>query len=151
MRQKSGIIFALAIVLVAFGSFAAVADEEETQAGTEVPSTTEAGSDIPVSVAGMTVFIDEETGELRQPTPKEATALAEAMQKLLGASAGRSAAASAESITGTGGVALAVGPDQLNFSVATVSAEGTVSFSCLDSEHAARAHVHGQVENREER
>jgi hypothetical protein len=151
MKKKSGAIFALALVLVAFGSLAAVADEEATPVGTEVPSTMEAEGVIPVPIAGMTVFIDEETGELRQPSAEEAAALAKAMQKMFGASAGLAPAASAESVTATGGVALEVGPDQLNFSVATVAADGTVRFECLDSAHAAEAHVHGPIETAEDK
>ncbi|HSL82250.1 MAG TPA: hypothetical protein VLF66_05705, partial [Thermoanaerobaculia bacterium] len=39
---------------------------------------------IPVTVAGMQVAIDPETGELRTPTPAERSALAEAFQNAFG-------------------------------------------------------------------
>lgn len=146
MRRISTWILALAVVALLGG--VAVADETQTNA--EPADGLKAGGDTPVSVAGMTVFIDEETGELRQPSAEEAAALSEAMRRMFAASAAP-AAAQEERATETGGVALAVGPEQLNFSVATVAADGTVRFECLDSAHAAQAHVHGQVETPEER
>lgn len=150
MKKKVGVICAMVLALVAFGSLAAVADEAETRDGAEAAERIAPEGTMPVSVAGMTVFIDKETGELRQPSAEEAAALGQAMQRMMEASAG-AAAAQEERATETGGVALAVGPEQLNFSVATVAADGTVRFECVDSAHAAEAHVHGQVETPEER
>lgn len=147
MRRVS--TWTLALALVALLGAPAVADE--TRDEVKVPERMKTDSGTPVSVAGMTVFIDEETGELRQPSPEEAAALAEAVRRMFEASAGSAAAAPEEQATKTGGVALAVGAEQLNFSVATVAADGTVRFECLDSAHAAEAHVHGQIETAEER
>lgn len=147
-KAKVTIVLALcAVASLAFGGVSAAADEADSQTGTTAVETAEAAGDIPVSVAGMTVFIDPETGQLRPPTAEEAAALAAAMQSLFSA---ESLEPPREIALKDGGVAIDVGLSQLDFSVATVGANG-VEFKCLDSAHAAEEHVHNQVPTTEER
>lgn len=103
-------------------------------------------------LAGMTVFIDEETGEFRAPTAEEAAALSAAMQKLL-APASRSVAAQTASprkfANGTVGVRL--GLSQMAFSTATVGADGKITQSCAHGPEQAMEHLHNHVATAEEK
>lgn len=132
-----------ASAIMVFGGLPAVADDVEPPS--ELAEDTPA-SDIPVSVGGMTVWIDAETGQLRQPTAEEAAALSAAMHEMFRAPAAAAAAPAAGFALDGGGVGIDLGLSQLDFSVATVEADGTVAFKCLDSGHEAAAHVHGPSE-----
>lgn len=150
MESRSRVIFAMALgvaACLALGGVPALADEARTQEAAEVAETVAPAGEIPVSVAGMTVFIDAESGQLRPPTAEEAAALSAAMQSLF---SGASLAAPREFALKDGGVAVDVGLSQLDFSVATVGADG-VEFNCLDSAHAAEEHVHNQTPTTEEK
>lgn len=150
MEKKSVVILALALAFLALGGMIAVAEEAETQTDATAAETVETDGDIPVSIGGMTVFIDRETGELRQPTAKEARALAREMQKMFGSGLRATIAPEAIALKG-GGVAVDLGLSQLDYSVATVDADGQVRFECLDSAHDAKAHVHNQIDSPEEK
>ncbi len=150
MEKRSGVSFALVLGVAAFlalGGVPTVADEADSQSDTNVVETVESEGDIPVSVAGLTVFIDRDTGQLRPPTAEEAAALAAALQSLFGT---ETLAPPQEIALKGGGAAIDVGLSQLDFSVATVGADG-VEFKCLDSAHAAKQHVHNQVAATEEK
>lgn len=140
------------IATFALGGAFAATDEAETQTpngpATELADT---ARELPVSVAGMTVFIDPETGKFRAPTAEEAAALTVALQSNF---AGRQPRSFREIQLDNGGVAIDVGLSQLDFSVATIGPDG-IEYDCLDSAHAAHGHVHGDAPNqapiREER
>lgn len=150
MEKKFGIILVLALAFLALGGLMAVAEEAETQTDATAIEPVEADGDVPVSIGGMTVFIDRETGALRQPTAEEAAILAKEMRKMFGLGT-RVAATPKQFASKGGGVAVDLGLSQLDYSVATVNADGQISFSCLDSANDAKDHVHNQVDSPEEK
>ena len=90
------------------------------------------------SQSAMTVVRDAETGELRAPTPAEASALQ-------GTSRARAAAAQArpQSVLRPDGTrALDLGERGLVYSVATRGADGKLSRKCVKGDHAGNAMQH---------
>lgn len=152
--ERSRLTFALvlpALAVLVLGASLALAGEVATQADSTAPPTAEPDAEgMPVSVAGMTVWIDPDTGQLRQPTAEEAAALSAAMQRMF-AAAERSPSTFAKTTRTDGSVVVNVGLGLLDFSVATVGADGEVAFHCLDSAHSASDHVHDRVETQEEK
>ncbi len=148
MEKKSlttfvlALAFVLSAILVSGGTLA-VAEESDSQA-------TEAARDIPVSVAGMTVFVDEESGELRLPTAEEAAVLAEAIERMFGPAARSAEPFETQSFAG-GAVGVDLGLSQLAFSVATVGADGAIDHECARTAEDALAHIHPQIAPREEK
>jgi hypothetical protein len=77
---------------------------------------------------------------VRTPTPEEATALAAELQRQLGDRAGQSKALPAPVQLANGGVMAPMSPELMNFSIAHVHADGTVSFDCVEGhEHGLEA------------
>lgn len=86
---------------------------------------------------GVQAHIDPATGQLRQPSPSEVKALADAVRKVF---ASRMAAQGAQAIHhGDGSVSLALGPDSLNVWVATIGPDGKLRQACVEGADAAAA------------
>lgn len=88
----------------------------------------------PMTVLGMQVHIDPETGELRTPTPEEAAALSAQLQGLFA-----SAAAAEPQVTyhEDGMLTAALDFGSMDFSVVRISGDGTPVFDCVDGASAA--------------
>lgn len=93
---------------------------------------------IPVSFAGMQVFFDPESGQMRAPTPQEARQFAEAMSRLFGR-ARRTAAAPETRPDGT--VVLELDLSQMDFTMARVRADGTLQLDHVEDATQALAVV----------
>ena len=151
MEKKSGVVVSLALAGMAFlvlGATLAVGGESESHASAEAVEPVEAEGEAPVSVAGMTVFIDQETGELRQPTAEEAAVLSAAVQRLFGGQRARTAHKQITHKSGAIGVKL--GLEHLAFSVATLGDDGELSYDCASSPEAAQRHIHDHTGTLEE-
>lgn len=103
-------------------------------------------------LAGMTVFIDEETGEFRAPTAEEAAELSAAMQRMLSPA---SRSASAETVSqrklANGAVGARLGASQMVFTVATIGADGKITQSCAHGPEQAKEYLHNHVATAEEK
>jgi len=87
-------------------------------------------------VQGVQAHIDPATGQLRQPSPSEVKALADAVRKVFATRM----AQNAQTIQhGDGSISLALGPDSLNIWVATVGPDGSIRQSCVEGANAAAA------------
>jgi hypothetical protein len=103
-----------------------------TDAAETVGAVPEVGSALtPMTIFGVQVFIDPETGLMRTPTPEEAAALAKEMQRQFGGPAAQTKGQMAQVKRADGSVMMEVGPDLMNFSVAHVLPDGTVTFDCV--------------------
>jgi hypothetical protein len=88
--------------------------------------------------AGMRVYVDPQTGQLREPTPEEAAALSAAIQ----ADESLRTLAGPQQITGVGGaIGYRLDESFSSYSVATVKPDGSVSFECVTGDKAAKAAV----------
>jgi hypothetical protein len=88
-------------------------------------------------VQGVQAHVDPATGQLRQPSPSEVKALADAVRKVF---ATRMAAQSAQAVHhGDGSVSLALGPESLNVWVATIGPDGKLRQACVEGADAAAA------------
>lgn len=77
---------------------------------------------------GVQVHTDPATGKLRQPTPAEVKALADAFR----AKVARSAQGVQVTEHADGSVSAALGPEALNVWVATVNPDGSISQACIE-------------------
>ena len=127
------------LALALLMTLAAVAPATAEQAAAEMPVFEHASvvmADTPqvldpslAALAGMRVAIDPKTGALRAPTAAEIRALdAQSPRRMPGAA--RSAAAWSIELP-DGGVAMALDPELMNFSVVGL-AGGGVAFACVD-------------------
>lgn len=118
----------LAALLALTAAGAPAAGAEETRPTTAVDPQSEITVELPF--AGMTVAVDPATGKLRQPTPAQARELAKAMM----AHFGKHAAEPVRVLQHRDGMLSAVlSPADMDFSVATVDADGKLGFQCVDS------------------
>ncbi|MEJ7615809.1 MAG: PA domain-containing protein [Pyrinomonadaceae bacterium] len=142
-RKKVGIGITLAastLFLVGASSTMVLTQTADTSSATGRSAATDAKSgeaqeDVKVDIGGAQVAVDPRTGKLRQPTPEEARALAQSMQKLYNRS--------------TKGLTLTRHPDGmksvdlkgrfLNFSVANTNPDGTIATTCVSSAEEAAA------------
>ncbi|HEY2018855.1 MAG TPA: hypothetical protein VGH38_35360 [Bryobacteraceae bacterium] len=89
----------------------------------------------PVSPGGAVVFIDPATGKIIQPSSA-------AIGTLAPQPGGPVTKAPVQQIQGSGtAVGARLGPDQLSYAVATVSADGKLSLDCVAGEKAAARKV----------
>jgi hypothetical protein len=90
---------------------------------------------------GMRVYIDPQTGQLREPTAEEAAALTAAIE----ADRGIAAMDEPQAITGTGGVVgVRLNASSESYSLATRNADGTIAMACVTGEKTAQTVVrHG--------
>lgn len=87
-------------------------------------------------LSGVQVHVDPATGQLRQPTPAEVKAFADAVRK---AFASRMAQKSQAVRHGDGSMSLALGPESLNVWVATVRPDGSLHQTCVEGADNAAA------------
>lgn len=87
-------------------------------------------------VQGVQAHIDPATGQLRQPTPGEVKALADAVRKVFVTRMAQNAQAVHH---GDGSVSLALGPESLNVWVATIGPDGALRQACVEGADAAAA------------
>jgi len=123
-----------ALLALGFGNVALAEDASanETTAKTVEPSAENAssaadGTFVPVTFAGMQVFVDQETGRMRKPTARESRELAMRMRTLF---QGKHAAHQ-PTVDKSGMTSLVVAPNYLNFTVAVVKEDGSVETDCV--------------------
>lgn len=94
-----------------------------------------AGSAMAGGAQGLQVHVDK-AGKVRQPTPAEIKAIADAFR----AKVARSAQAGVQVIEhADGSLSAALGPETLNVWVATVNPDGSISQACVEGAAAAPA------------
>jgi len=101
-------------------------------AGSAVAGPVEKGG---AHVQGAQVHIDPATGKIRQPTPAEVKALADAFR----AKVARSAQGVQVTEHADGSVSALLGPEALNVWVATINPDGSISQACIEGALAAPA------------
>jgi hypothetical protein len=129
--------FALVLALLVSLGFAGMALAEEAEEAATTPEVGEPAY-VPVTFAGMKVFVDAETGRLRPPTAEESRELAQRMQQYLG---NHKAQAHTPNIAEDGTLSVVVGVDHLNFTVATVSTDGQLHTDCVNGQDKANEAV----------
>ena len=85
---------------------------------------------------GVQVHVDPATGQVRQPSPSEVKALADAVRALFAA---RSVQAAQVNTHADGSVSAKLGPESLNVWVATVGPDGSLRQVCVEGAGAAGA------------
>lgn len=131
----------IALALVTIGVTAEQANEPttvESTATTEQPTVADRG--LPVSIAGMQIYLDPETGRMRPPTVEEKAQLAAALRTTFGSKSG---VGHSEPIQHKNGAYQSVVLDTsyLNFSIAHVDESGQVHADCVSSPEAAMAMI----------
>lgn len=119
-RKTAAWIGLLALGLV--GAPALMAEETSAQPAQELV--------VELPFGGMTVAIDPTTGKLRQPTPAQARELARQMAAFFGKHASEPAQVFQHK---SGMLSAVLSPEDMDFTVVTVDAEGKVRFQCVDS------------------
>jgi hypothetical protein len=93
------------------------------------------------STGGMMAFIDPATGQIREPEASEIQALTKVQKKSLKAakSTGSVSALTTPAYIHhpSGAVGMAVGEEQMSYSVARINPDGTISTACLPGQRAA--------------
>lgn len=119
-RKGLGVRILVALVALSLlGSGAALAQAQRTDGA---------------KVQGLQVAIDPVTGKLRQPTPAEAKALANAFRSM----ASRSMVGASEVTQSPDGTLIATtGPEFLNTLLASVGADGSLAQACVEGVDAA--------------
>ena len=124
----------LATLLLASLGFSAWATEADAEATKEATQTEEAAQFVPVTFAGMQVFVDAETGKLRPPTEKEARELSRRMMARISADKAHSYQPVVQK---NGTMSVVLGTDGMNYSVAVVQEDGHLATSCVSSQEEA--------------
>jgi hypothetical protein len=133
--------------IAAVAAFSAITLSSDQSSTTQAPAPATQGVTAQTSGArgGMTAFRDPDTGLLREPTADEAAALlaSQTLQQTLGPSR-LSVAASSEPVpivSATGIEGLQLGEEQMTFTVATRSTDGTVAVQHAIGKKAAEQKV----------
>ncbi len=129
MLQTLGVLMAVAAMVAGAGAPAMAAGEASAQGA--APAAGEAG--LPVTVAGVQVFVDPETGRLRPPTEEEAGRLAAGLQEIFAPRGFDSRPDHRED----GTVSMVLDPSYLSLSLARADAEGGVVTRCVESPQEA--------------
>lgn len=139
-------LIGLALLVALVAPPVSAAEEAAEAAAPAVANSIEAGPvSLPVSVAGMQVAIDPETGRLRQPTPAEAKALAAAFQQAFAPN--RIARKAVVQKDANGMLTAEVDFSLLDQYVVEVQADGTLVTRCVNGSSAtAHAHDHAAPE-----
>jgi hypothetical protein len=134
---KIGGAIALGVALALLGS-PAVADEPQATAPPAAAKSAE--SPAPPTVSGMKAAVDPHTGKVRPTTPDEDRELGEAMAR--SKQAQRSVEVPQAAVEHANGMtSLVLGTEFLDFmntTVATVNADGTVSWTCVPGQNKAK-------------
>lgn len=132
--EKNTLWFALglaALLALSAGSPALAEDSaaEETQVVEPTSDATAAEADgnyVPVTFAGMKVYVDQETGRMRPPTASETQQLARQMRAMFK----EKRVTHQPVVDKSGSMSLVVAPDHLNFTVARIDDAGQVHMDC---------------------
>jgi hypothetical protein len=119
-RTRLGTLLGAAGLLTALGLGVAIAVDDETQESGEV-------REAAVTLGGIQVAVDPQTGELRPLTNAEAQQLAKEMRRRF-----PPRSVSAPTVAADGTLSSVVMPNVLRLSVARVGAEGKVAVECAD-------------------
>lgn len=136
-----------AAVALASGSAVAVPQEsgeaeEQTAVASQPVTSSDEAPEATVTIGGMQVGVDPETGEIQPLSKAEAAKLAREMRKLF-------KPRKLERIENAdGSLSAVVSPNVLRYSVARVEADGTVSQDCVESPDAALEFV-SRVESKQ--
>lgn len=113
----------------------------EPQLAAAAPATSVEPVQVEVPLLGMTVAIDPVTGRLRQPTPAEARELAAAMSQKVG----RTGPAQVTHHK-SGMLSAVLTVDYLDFSQATLDADGNLVLTCTGDPEAEAHQISGAAE-----
>ena len=134
-----GLVLALALLLcLGLGSTAwaaEIATETEAPVSEETQAETAEKTYVPVTFAGMKVFVDQETGRLRPPTAEESRELAQRMRQRLAQQ--EKAVAYQPQVQKDGMMSVVVGTEHLNYTIAVVDENGELHTDCVNGKHAA--------------
>lgn len=135
---------ALLLALVALPAWAADEGASTPAAEPAAPAVDQDGF-LPVTVAGMQVSVDPETGRLRPPTAAEAKALAAAFQQAYGGAA-RLSKKTLVRRSGDGMLTAQVDFSLLDHYVAERLPDGTIVSRCVAGPESVHVHDHGARE-----
>lgn len=139
------VLMALVLLVALAASPVSATEEADAAAGPAVDEAPAAQFTLPVTVAGMQVAIDAETGRLRPPTPAEAKALADAFQQTFGGD--RLARKTIVRKDAHGMLTAHVDLSLLDHYVAEVQADGTLATRCV-SHSSETGHSHAAPEEK---
>jgi hypothetical protein len=131
MMRFRGICSVLVLAACAVATFVAAALPARAETPNEPAATAEQAQEPTVSVAGMNVAVDPETGHIRPLTPAEQRKLAAAMKKQFGVKAHQPVAHA------DGMLSTVVGTEFLSYSVGRLAADGSVERECAAGLEAA--------------
>lgn len=121
------------LCLLSCVAFLAAASAVPAEEPAEAANPTDEKAYVDVTFAGMQIAVDPETGEIRPPSEAEARRLSAAMQKMFGKRVHRSM----PRVTKSGDMAVVLGFEHFNYSIARVDAEGDVQLDCAAGAHEA--------------
>jgi hypothetical protein len=130
-------LLALALVL-ALAGFQAMAEEPQAAEQPQPSRQLELTEDgyMPTTIAGVRIFVDPETGQMRPPSDAEAAQLAVAMKRMFSQPLNHVAnVAPVEHADGT--VSLVLDPSYLSQSVLRIDENGEVHTDCVGDLHTA--------------
>lgn len=155
MKLLSKIFLPGAIALICVGTAHAQGSPDSSSDFESQLAAVQAQSDNQGSVplAGMTVFIDEETGQFRAPTAEEAAALSAEINKPLNSAAAPAARSDSYAMIRSTNDAIGVrlGASQMVYTMATVGADGKVTQNCFHGSEEATDYLHNHVATAEEK
>lgn len=131
------LVLAFALVLTGAG-LATHAEEPQTADNpqTTEQASTQAEQQVPAALSGVQIFVDPETGQIRQPSPLEIQALRKATQQIFNQPLEHTALqAPTEHADGTLSMVLPL--SYLNLSVVHVGEDGSLHSGCVDGLHKA--------------
>jgi len=120
------------IAATGLGAAVAASQESSAEAVSEADSTQDEDQTIPVSIGGMQVSVDPQTGELQPLSKAEAKALADQMRRMFPPKTIDEA-----TVRPDGSLSVTVVPNVLRLSVARVQSDGKVSLDCTDDLESA--------------
>ena len=140
---------AIALLVLGIGSPAWAEEAASQTPPTEAAQETKAEF-VPVTFAGMQVFVDAETGKLRPPSEQEAQELARRMMDRVREDKAHSYQPLVQK---NGTMSVVLGTDGMKYTVAVVQEDGSLAMDCVSSEdHAHEIVAEGTLgEAREDR
>lgn len=152
MKKPLIVNLLMAMALVAFAAgIAGIAAAAEPAAGEAETAVPEAAPPVAtegyaaVEFAGVQVFVDRRTGEIRQPTAAEARQIATELENRFGVerSAGKAVSAPAIQRLENGGKMVQLDPSLLSHEMVRIDADGNIVHACVDGADEAAAFLDG--------